>query len=163
MNWRRITVRVWVSMRQLEASGQHNTAAKCEDSNRWIVWMHQNQTAHLQQSMFPPMCNLSCLVKQIWFFSSSFFFFFFKSLIVFLLLQMENKWNTWHVSNQFDYSGTFQTVKVGLAEQPYVPCQILFVVWTQLDARTQLFWDIWLLFKWLMPLCYHITHLTRKK
>lgn len=61
---------------------------------------------------------------------------YFTFLVAFYLLQIENNWNTWHVRNQFDYSGTYQTVKVGLAEQPYVLCQILFVTQTQLNTQT---------------------------
>lgn len=51
-------------MRQREASGQHNAAAKRIDRDIWIVRMPQYQATHNVGQVFP-VCTLSSLVQQI--------------------------------------------------------------------------------------------------
>lgn len=64
-----------------------------------------------------------------------------KVLLYFLCLQklyFKNNCSPKLDRNQFDYSGTNLTVKVGLADRPYVMCQILLfftLVITQTDAQ----------------------------
>lgn len=164
-----------------EASGSAQNGKQPERTDVWR-WMMDGssekrltkQTPHCIGHFFPcvqlkPLSSNKSGVEwrktnrimcctSLFFFSSSpplvFFFFFKLSSSCFRGCKLRTIENTWHVrENQFDYSGTSRTVKVGLAEQPYAACQIPVLLHKHFLTRTRAIipGEIWLMscFLWI--------------
>ena len=112
---------------------KHQVSAKRTGRDRWFVRLHQCTI----EPVFP-MCNLSCLAKQIWGGGSKQ-----KTALsthlshLFTVRSCKLRTMGTHGMLEIGLSTPAPTkLKVGLAEQPYAPCQILLVTHTHIHTHT---------------------------